>query len=242
MKICTVDDCTKPHRARGLCGTHYNRRHQPSRHVKVYMPCAGCGALVVKERRDYSTRRPTCSLLCRHWITHGTPATCPVPYGHPSRYVARTEVIPAALLDRHCRWCGVDFQTCKASQVYCALRCKRKHARVRRRGIAAGSPVSYTWTEVVRVFLLFHRCCAYCEQPIAQQPEPDHVVPLSRGGSNGISNILPACQRCNSDKRELLLTEWNTDRARRGLPPRNVEWSPTDQRVAHLARAVRDTE
>ena len=28
----------------------------------------------------------------------------------------------------------------------------------------------------------------------------DHVVPLSLGGGNGIDNIQPLCQNCNSSK------------------------------------------
>jgi 5-methylcytosine-specific restriction endonuclease McrA len=35
--------------------------------------------------------------------------------------------------------------------------------------------------------------------------EPDHRVPLARGGANSIENILPACPRCN--QRKALLTE-----------------------------------
>lgn len=27
MRICTVDGCAKPHKARGLCSSHYNRMH-----------------------------------------------------------------------------------------------------------------------------------------------------------------------------------------------------------------------
>jgi 5-methylcytosine-specific restriction endonuclease McrA len=30
----------------------------------------------------------------------------------------------------------------------------------------------------------------------------DHIVPLSRGGSNDWSNLQPACRECNSAKRD----------------------------------------
>jgi 5-methylcytosine-specific restriction endonuclease McrA len=38
-------------------------------------------------------------------------------------------------------------------------------------------------------------CCGSQEQMTV-----DHVIPLSRGGSNAISNIQPLCQGCNLDK------------------------------------------
>lgn len=36
----------------------------------------------------------------------------------------------------------------------------------------------------------------------------DHVVPLSRGGSNNIDNILPACKGCNCSKSAKTLEEY----------------------------------
>ena len=40
--------------------------------------------------------------------------------------------------------------------------------------------------------------CGYCgvEAPL----QADHRIPLSRGGSNDIGNIMPACARCNTRK------------------------------------------
>lgn len=36
----------------------------------------------------------------------------------------------------------------------------------------------------------------------------EHVVPLSKGGSNDISNIVLSCPRCNLSKHDKLLHEW----------------------------------
>lgn len=36
----------------------------------------------------------------------------------------------------------------------------------------------------------------------------DHIIPLSRGGSNDISNIVLACPSCNESKHDKLLHEW----------------------------------
>jgi 5-methylcytosine-specific restriction endonuclease McrA len=37
----------------------------------------------------------------------------------------------------------------------------------------------------------------------------DHVVPLSRGGSDGPENIVISCPRCNCSKSSKLPEEWN---------------------------------
>ena len=45
----------------------------------------------------------------------------------------------------------------------------------------------------------FNYCCAYCgEKP--KRLEKDHIIPLSKHGSNIIDNILPACPNCNKKK------------------------------------------
>lgn len=48
--------------------------------------------------------------------------------------------------------------------------------------------------------------CVYCQ--VAPATTKDHIVPVSRGGSNGIQNIAPACRACNSSKGNRLLSEW----------------------------------
>lgn len=45
----------------------------------------------------------------------------------------------------------------------------------------------------------YAHCCAYCGAKPAVL-EQEHVIPLSRGGSDDISNIVPACRSCNSKK------------------------------------------
>jgi len=49
--------------------------------------------------------------------------------------------------------------------------------------------------------------CAYCRKSIRQKYEPDHIKPLSRGGSDDKRNIQALCPTCNRKKhaRESLL-------------------------------------
>jgi 5-methylcytosine-specific restriction endonuclease McrA len=62
---------------------------------------------------------------------------------------------------------------------------------------------SFTSTDWLALVALYQGCCAYCGEtgPV----EADHRIPLARGGSNRIKNILAACRRCNARKH--LLTE-----------------------------------
>lgn len=44
--------------------------------------------------------------------------------------------------------------------------------------------------------------CHYCGQEVgATNLTLDHVVPVARGGSSTKGNVVPACQRCNAEKR-----------------------------------------
>ena len=49
--------------------------------------------------------------------------------------------------------------------------------------------------------------CIYCEETDTQFTA-DHVVPLSRGGSNNPDNLVACCIPCNSSKSDRLLSEW----------------------------------
>jgi 5-methylcytosine-specific restriction endonuclease McrA len=47
--------------------------------------------------------------------------------------------------------------------------------------------------------------CAYCGK---QSEHLDHVVPLYRGGTHSIGNLVAACATCNLSKGKKLLSEW----------------------------------
>jgi len=46
-------------------------------------------------------------------------------------------------------------------------------------------------------------CCEYCQSQEQYSPDPfsvEHIVPLSRGGTNALDNLALACQGCNNRK------------------------------------------
>lgn len=48
--------------------------------------------------------------------------------------------------------------------------------------------------------------CFYCGE--TRKLTLDHVIPLIRGGSHGIGNLVGACSACNSRKQRRLVMEW----------------------------------
>jgi 5-methylcytosine-specific restriction endonuclease McrA len=78
--------------------------------------------------------------------------------------------------------------------------------RTLRRARELGAAGSHTNAEWLALVARYGGRRGYCG---AVGPlEPDHRVPLSRGGSNDIENIIPACRRCNTRKRTLTEDEF----------------------------------
>jgi 5-methylcytosine-specific restriction endonuclease McrA len=57
-----------------------------------------------------------------------------------------------------------------------------------------------------RIYDKTHGLCAYCGQRAATTL--DHVVPVSKGGTNHIDNLLGSCGTCNRSKENVSLEEF----------------------------------
>lgn len=58
--------------------------------------------------------------------------------------------------------------------------------------------------------------CTYCGT--REATSWDHIVPKSRGGEDIRSNLVPACQSCNSSKGALTPSEWWSKRHNEPMP------------------------
>jgi len=81
----------------------------------------------------------------------------------------------------------------------------RRHAALSRRG----------------VFMRDGGTCQYCGR---RADSIDHVVPRSRGGTHSWDNVVAACGRCNTAKRDRLLEETSMTLRRRPQAPTQLSW------------------
>lgn len=240
QRTCDVEGCDRPHRGRGLCAMHWKREHgNPTRYPCT---CVTCGT-------EYGSARRTgrfCSDQCKGDYYRATRATkCKLPADHPVMVLIAEARKPKPKRDpnewraaRECPTCGAEFCPLYTSiTVACSSRCKKKMARRRRRAREHNTLNDWRWSDFMRVAKRFGYCCAYCgDKP--DRLDPDHVMPLSRGGADSIANILPTCAACNSDKAAHTLSEWAVRREAQGKPPRATSWSPGDPRYVHLTHVV----
>lgn len=131
--------------------------------------------------------------------------------------------VGTALRSRPCTQCGTRMPLSTAHRMFCSSRCSRRayfeadpeRARAaKRRGnhqrramLAAARRHLVTTRDLVRLWGRYANACAYCgESPASLHQE--HVLPISRGGADGIGNLVPACADCNLAKGDRTVMEW----------------------------------
>ena len=64
-----------------------------------------------------------------------------------------------------------------------------------------GAKGSFTVQEWLDLKAKYNYRCAHCgRHEVEAKLTKDHIIPLTKGGSNSIDNIKPLCQSCNSRK------------------------------------------
>jgi 5-methylcytosine-specific restriction endonuclease McrA len=91
---------------------------------------------------------------------------------------------------------------------------KRERNRVAHHVRRAAGPVDQ---DGLRTLLAAQdRKCAYCRAPL-EEFHVDHKTPISRGGTNALSNLHYTCPRCNMIKRTMTHEEFLVSKKRRAV-------------------------
>lgn len=109
--------------------------------------------------------------------------------------------------EEHNAYKGVRKQN-ESKQVYHRNYCKRhpdiiSHLKANRYAREKGAVGSHTLQEWEELKNKHNNKCAICGKEA--KLTKDHIIPLSKGGSNYISNIQPLCRNCNSKKNNKII-------------------------------------
>lgn len=78
--------------------------------------------------------------------------------------------------------------------------------RARKRNAINSNTSSVNAFEIQKIINYFNHSCSYCGSKDNQSI--DHMVPLARGGIHELSNLIPACKKCNSSKCASSVEQW----------------------------------
>jgi 5-methylcytosine-specific restriction endonuclease McrA len=166
----------------------------------VLAKCSWCGVGMEVTARRAAEPRIFCSRSCKG----------------KARYAIRAaEILAAKPLVRICIHCGVDMpQAMRADSKFCSETCsnrahaitRKMHRRIGLAGRKKGAPLLERNYIAERDKFRCGLCGGRVDMKL-QHPDPlfgsiDHIVPLSRGGTNDLANLQLAHLRCNLSKND----------------------------------------
>jgi 5-methylcytosine-specific restriction endonuclease McrA len=146
--------------------------------------------------------------------------------GHARLFIANTCIICGeGFITLHVRHATCGSERCVAEKRRAERRARKAYERALTRGQRPGVFNAREWGGRL---LEYDGACAYCGSDLCIEIE--HVIPLCRGGSNLIANVVPACHECNQDKGSMMPEEWRESGSRRAALV--VQWPLGDSQVA----------
>jgi HNH endonuclease len=191
VSMCSVAGCDEPASARGWCGAHYQRWRRFG--DPAFRPPAPARVCTVEGCSEVPNARALCRAHYYRWWRYGDPLF----QKNASRITT-----PRMQAPRPCLTCGQMYEPgYSAARKYCGKTCKPS-------GRIAGSVNKRTWVEKLGAEDGW-RCwlCAEPVDPLLYWPERlagsvDHVLPVSKGGTDERFNLKLAHLTCNVARKD----------------------------------------
>lgn len=189
---------------------HRNGRMAPEEWVASEPRCTECGA-DVSDRRVNTGR---CSVEChsrythRRWYATDRGREWSAEYGRRRLETHREEML---------RYRREYYRRNREATLAVNKKWRDSHPEnrrldsARRRAMVRDATVfEVTNQDLAAILRSNDGMCVYCNAQAIEHL--DHVVPLARGGSNSVGNLVGACGICNMSKGKKLLIEWKRDK------------------------------
>jgi 5-methylcytosine-specific restriction endonuclease McrA len=199
-EICSIEGCDNKHVAKGYCTGHYQR-------FKKHGDPLIFGKSLSKRNFDNNgicsiegcngkyKANGLCSKHYKRFLDNGNPLVSQRNYEHEGK-------------------CSVE--KCNKKYYQHGL-CRNHYYRSdfkkadtqKRRSWKKNAPLNdLTTFDWKKSLIHFGDKCAYCGKKSNKTLHQEHIIPLSKGGSNTITNVIPACESCNLSKNDSLLEDW----------------------------------
>lgn len=108
-----------------------------------------------------------------------------------------------------CKICNKRFLPKRTYQKFCSKKCSKLYWKNKQKEkILSG--MTNAWLALrFEVLKRDNFSCQYCGRTAKDSAKlvVDHIYPKAQGGTNNISNLITACNECNSGKKDTLLEQ-----------------------------------
>lgn len=164
--------------------------------------------VLLTEQRSLSRARHLINLIDKHSLSHAV------------WQAARLSVLEWKIT-KLCESCGIEkpvaryrfgrYESKRRQYGSKCIDCRKSSSAksATRRARKLGAPGTYSDNDVKAIYKSQLGNCWWCGEQVGNNFHVDHRVPLSRGGSNRIDNLVISCPPCNLSKGPKLPSEWN---------------------------------
>lgn len=206
-KTCKVKGCEVAVNTKGYCTKHYHRYRKYSdtsmvKSKKVIGICKHKGC-----KRDIDTGG-YCTKHYQRFLKHGTSSAEPLNRDMEHDGKCSVEGCDGVFFAK--KLCKAHYNR-QSKKIFLSTERGREMNRFycqKRRAMKKNAPINdYTVKQWKDCLDHFNNECAYCGKK-KEVLDQEHVIPISRGGSNTKTNIIPSCGSCNYTKGTRTLFEW----------------------------------